>query len=122
MKKVIVYFIGALLLISITATSVYAGVTHYYSELLYNQKSQMEVELKEEFDEMEQYYGELNHRNLVLYVDDKRVEIIDNVKRYINEDVAEESEERLNEHTRLIDEVAERLERELMEYVNQLKE
>lgn len=122
MKKVVGSIIAGVLLVGITATTVYATVSNYYAELLYNQKEQMQIEVKEVYDELSQRNGEDNHRNLVVYVDGKRIEILDNVTEHVKSVVTEDSRGRLEEHTKIIDEVAEQLEAELIEYVNQLRE
>lgn len=121
MKKIIGLIIGAVLLVSITATSVYAGVSHYYSDLLTAQKGQMEDEIYKEYQVMEQHYGEVVHNDLVMYVEGKRVEVLTTAKDYLHESLASDASGRFDEHILLIDESAETLKNELIEYINQLK-
>lgn len=102
--------------------STYAATKNYYAELLLNQKEQIQNELKEVYQERNKHTGKQVHNDMVMYVETKRQDILDEMHAYIDEKIGSDVNNRLNEHTKHVDEAADQLVKELKEYIDSLGE
>lgn len=117
-KKVLALtIIGSFLLGGVTSFA----ATNYYADLLLGQKDQMKEELEKVYLERSKHTGKHVHNDMIMYVETKRQDILDEMYDYIDEKIGSDVNNRLNEHTKYVDEAAEQLVKELKEYIDNLE-
>lgn len=120
MKKTVLVlsFLGVFLLGGVTA---YAMTSNYYADLLLRQQKQIEKELYDIYFEKRNHANKAVHNDMVMYVETKRQEILEEMNDYIDNKVQSGATNRLNEYTRYVDEAADQLIKELKEYIDSLE-
>lgn len=117
-KKVMVLtIVGSFLFGSLTT---YAATSNYYANLLLGQKEQIQDQLKETYNERIKQTNQMIHHDMVMYVETKRNDIINEMNEYIDQKVGSDVNNRLNEHSQYVNKAADDLVKELKEYIDSL--
>lgn len=104
----------------IGGTVTYAA-SNYYADLLSGQQEQMSKEVKRNYEKLSQEIGEVQHHDMVSFVEDRRQEILDEVNEYAKVKISNDATARREEHTRAVNQEVERMVKELKEFVDTLE-
>ena len=116
-KKIISLLIAGM---ALGGAVTYGAVSNYYTDILKVQQPSMEKELEEHYNELNSEIGRQVHADTILYVDIKRNELLQGAHDYLDETMGGEAQRRLNSHRQAIDEMAEQIEQELRQFVDEL--
>ncbi|MGM8364841.1 hypothetical protein ACLIBG_05080 [Virgibacillus sp. W0181] len=98
----------------------YAAAKNYYADLLANQQQQMQDEILKHYKKEYQDKGTMQHRDIVTTVEQKRQEVLTEVKEYAKSKVHNDANDRREEHTKAIQAEADRMVKELKAFVDRL--
>lgn len=101
-------------------TTVYTA-GNYYADLLGGQEQQMKDRIVEKYEEDYAHRNQQVHNDLVMYVEQKRMELEEIADAEISAKINNEASERQIRNADAIDAEFERLKTELLEFINNLE-
>lgn len=96
------------------------AATNYYADLVTNQKEQIQKELEQAYEERQAEIGKQVHNDMVMYASTSRDAMVERLKKYMNEKLNQEPQDRMNKHSAEIDKAVSQLEKELEKYIDNL--
>jgi uncharacterized protein YifN (PemK superfamily) len=97
-----------------------ASTMHYYSDLLYSQKSRMSEELGEKYTERMDEIKFQVHNDMVMFVETERLRVEKEAEEYLHQKLNTEQTMLMQEHSSKIQQTADDLLQELKSEIDEL--